>query len=518
MPMSPRIAVAGLVTLLLAVAGCSSAKKDGPATPAPSASAALGSAALGGASSAPAAGLETRTFTVRRGDKLTMTMTPLIRSGDKVVLTVPTRLDAAANNLPSSLLTVNFSRTLGVTFDGPRLIDEAAGRVYEVAAGASCVCTGAALAKSGETVPLQAAYAGVPADVTKLTVQLPHAGVFLDVPVQDGTVPAPPATTQGGSPLAPLDLTAPATSVAGDLTALIDRHDTGVLTTRTPKQVDISLAADVLFRLDQATLTPAAARSVAAAVAELQAAGAGPLTVTGHTDSTGTDAHNQTLSEARAQTVARALTARLPDAQWPKTVSGKGEKQPIADNGTAGGRRLNRRVTISYQTRTAAPGSTPPSAATTEAPRTKGVIGTAPDGVQVVLPSHATIRITPGSVTRRGGYLLVTLVAHNVGTQSATFFDYLNAGFWHRQGLDLSHNPYDDSGVRLLDGATAGYPLDYEIEKYTHGCLCDPDLADEIAPGAERQLPLWFPAPPPGTSTITVDVPDKFRITGIPIS
>lgn len=40
--------------------------------------------------------------------------------------------------------------------------------------------------------------------------------------------------------------------------------------------------------------------------------------------------------------------------------------------------------------------------------------------------------------------------------------------------MNMSHNPYDDSGVRLLEGATARYPLDYQIEEYQHDCLCDP--------------------------------------------
>jgi hypothetical protein len=29
---------------------------------------------------------------------------------------------------------------------------------------------------------------------------------------------------------------------------------------------------------------------------------------------------------------------------------------------------------------------------------------------------------------------------------------------------------------------------------------------------------LWFPAPPPGTTTVTLDVPDRFRLTGVPLA
>ena len=64
-----------------------------------------------------------------------------------------------------------------------------------------------------------------------------------------------------------------------------------------------------------------------------------------YTDSTGDDAYNQALSERRAESVRAALQAKLPGTIT-LTAEGKGEADPIADNGTDDGRALNRRVTI----------------------------------------------------------------------------------------------------------------------------------------------------------------------------
>jgi outer membrane protein len=68
-------------------------------------------------------------------------------------------------------------------------------------------------------------------------------------------------------------------------------------------------------------------------------------TVTGHTDNVGPEAYNQQLSERRAATVAKYLEERG-IAPGRLTVVGKGMSDPIADNGTAEGRRLNRRVVL----------------------------------------------------------------------------------------------------------------------------------------------------------------------------
>ncbi len=68
------------------------------------------------------------------------------------------------------------------------------------------------------------------------------------------------------------------------------------------------------------------------------------ISVTGHTDSRGSDAYNQALSEQRAETVAAQISSRYPDARV--SVLGMGETAPIASNDTAEGRQLNRRVDV----------------------------------------------------------------------------------------------------------------------------------------------------------------------------
>lgn len=67
------------------------------------------------------------------------------------------------------------------------------------------------------------------------------------------------------------------------------------------------------------------------------------LSIEGHTDSTGADAHNQRLSEQRAASVRDYL---LQHGIEPDRLSsrGWGEGRPIGDNTTAVGREENRRV------------------------------------------------------------------------------------------------------------------------------------------------------------------------------
>jgi len=67
--------------------------------------------------------------------------------------------------------------------------------------------------------------------------------------------------------------------------------------------------------------------------------------VSGHTDSTGTEAYNQGLSERRANAVKTYLESKGIDGQRIQT-EGFGETQPLATNRTKEGRAENRRVEL----------------------------------------------------------------------------------------------------------------------------------------------------------------------------
>jgi outer membrane protein OmpA-like peptidoglycan-associated protein len=506
------LATAGL--LLVTVGACTDDGEVPPAGTAPS----VAPAGSTGAVQAPA---ETRTVDAA-GDIISMSVTPLVRAGGAVVLTVQTRLDRSGRG-GASVLSRHFSNLISNSFDAVRLVDEAGRRVYLVSEqqdGSGCVCTGLTRFEVGETRPLQAVFAGVPAGVDRLSVMLPYAGVFTDVPVVDGVVPVPPTgKTRAGDGQEPLDPASAAPAFSGVLDSYTERLDVALRTRRSADEVDISLDTDVLFRLDQADLTPAAGKSIAAAVADLRAAGAGPLTVTGHTDSTGSTAHNQELSQRRAEAVAGALRKSLPDSEWPKTIAAKGESAPAVPNGSDAQRALNRRVAITYRAR--AGQATAPTKTKTVLPKTKGKQGRAPDGVEVAMPlNRGTIRFIPGQATVRGPFLLVSLTARNAGDNDATILDFLGQGVFTVRNEFDPYARYGTAGVRLLQGDTASYGLDYERDRDDHRCLCDRILSIAIPPGSERVLSLWFPAPPAGTGTgtVTLDVPDRMRITDIPLT
>lgn len=100
-----------------------------------------------------------------------------------------------------------------------------------------------------------------------------------------------------------------------------------------------------LFDTNSASLTSAgdaAMNAMFGALAEYK--GITGISVTGHTDSRGSDEYNQALSERRAQTVADLIAARYPDARM--EVQGLGESSPVASNDNAEGRQLNRRVDV----------------------------------------------------------------------------------------------------------------------------------------------------------------------------
>jgi outer membrane protein OmpA-like peptidoglycan-associated protein len=104
---------------------------------------------------------------------------------------------------------------------------------------------------------------------------------------------------------------------------------------------------DVHFQFDKATLTGPDKQVLDKVATRLkQESSTAQLTVTGHTDSVGSDAYNKKLSDRRAHSVVEYLIQQgVPRASF-VSVSGLGESQPVADNKTADGRAQNRRTEI----------------------------------------------------------------------------------------------------------------------------------------------------------------------------
>ena len=116
-----------------------------------------------------------------------------------------------------------------------------------------------------------------------------------------------------------------------------------VLQTRDSARGLIVSMPDVLFDFNKYTLKPEARERLARISGIVLAYPDLKLAIEGHTDSIGTDEYNQTLSEKRADTVRGYL---ISSGVRPDNVSatGLGKANPVADNSTTGGRKLNRRV------------------------------------------------------------------------------------------------------------------------------------------------------------------------------
>ncbi len=108
---------------------------------------------------------------------------------------------------------------------------------------------------------------------------------------------------------------------------------------------DGHVALYINFDTDATAIKPDSQPVVAEIVKLLKANPDLKLEVQGHTDNSGTPAHNQTLSGGRANAVLAALLAQGIAAER-LTAKGYGQTQPIADNGTEAGKAKNRRVEL----------------------------------------------------------------------------------------------------------------------------------------------------------------------------
>lgn len=106
---------------------------------------------------------------------------------------------------------------------------------------------------------------------------------------------------------------------------------------------------DLLFNTGDARLQPEGLRSMGKLADFLKRNPERRAAIEGYTDSVGSTAFNQDLSDRRARAVMDALV-QMGVAGTRLSTQAFGEDRPVADNNTAGGRQMNRRVEVVFAT------------------------------------------------------------------------------------------------------------------------------------------------------------------------
>jgi len=116
-------------------------------------------------------------------------------------------------------------------------------------------------------------------------------------------------------------------------------------TKRTDQGLVSKLKSDILFETGKADLKEQAKQDLAQMATIMKKYPENVLAIKGYTDNTGSAKINETLSEKRAEAVKNQLVNNgIPVAVV--STHGLGPSNPVADNSTAAGRKLNRRVEI----------------------------------------------------------------------------------------------------------------------------------------------------------------------------
>lgn len=120
----------------------------------------------------------------------------------------------------------------------------------------------------------------------------------------------------------------------------------GVAVVQTPdNQLKLEVPSDISFAVGRSDLNPRLRPILDQFANGLGSQQNTEVRIFGHTDNTGSDSVNDRLSLERAQSVKDYLAARGVRANAVQ-VAGRGEREPVADNGTEAGRAKNRRVEI----------------------------------------------------------------------------------------------------------------------------------------------------------------------------
>ena len=123
-------------------------------------------------------------------------------------------------------------------------------------------------------------------------------------------------------------------------------EETTVEKINTGEALKVTFDSGILFATNSSTLSDASKTALRNLANSLNQNPDTDIKIIGHTDNTGKVDYNQTLSEKRAKSVYDYLMVDQGVSSKRMTYEGKGIQEPVADNSTAEGRALNRRVEI----------------------------------------------------------------------------------------------------------------------------------------------------------------------------
>lgn len=458
------------------------------------------------------------------GVDLEVRVHPLVRTGEHVVLTLDL---VPLEDIDDTVHVHGFGVTSFVA-EGKapvnvRLFDLAADVVHHVGAGADGKPVVApekwGRIRHAHGTRLQMPFAAPADDVQALSLLVPGAPLFVDVPIIDGELPpaahpddvaaaadaaatataeasaSPSATPEEVEPAEDLDLDAVVRAPTFPLESTSAELHGAVRTIESTERVEVTLGSDVLFAFDSADLTPESAQAVTLVAERLAERERGTVEVVGHTDDQADDAYNRDLSQRRAQAVADALAAQVGASGHRMKVDGRGEAEPVADNTSEEGRALNRRVTVSLTSKVV----TRTDVTTVgELPEFGAHVGTA--GTPLRVETYNRTWEVDATARRVHGHVVVDVTVHAAdderGLGSAPGF--LRGFSSHRPGKSASPHGITARGT-VLQGASRLFPLDYRVgenESWPDGewfTASDLDASSWIDGGQTRTFSFVYP-------------------------
>lgn len=490
------MAIVGLCLIL--VGGCTTSSQNGSAGTASST-----------ADSSPPGGHDLSIEAVVGKQVLVATVHPIERAGDHVVVTIDYSIPESSESGSDLYIGLVAAESNAVDVRSTlRLVDLPGGRVWQAGWAGSKTTTTQDLPTSlhrGETATAVTFFGEV--DVESVDVLIPLMGLVPDVPVVEGGAGTPDLASLGvhGSAVY---------SQPFGMESLMQAYDGAASAKKQGDAQTVVMASDVLFGSDVAELSAEAAGrvdEVAAQIAEV--ASGGDVHVVGHTDDVDSEEYNLDLSKRRAGAVAERMRSTL-GSSFSVTEDGRGESEPAVEGTNSEARAANRRVEIEFT----APMAVELPGQAAELPVATGPVGNEHDSVTYTVYDMEYSVAVP-SVVRRNGYLIGTITVSSDADQMANSYFLCDQN--NHSGQPYVGGTYEPGSARcvtLMGRQGRIFPAQYwsasGSDKPRVDVLTDRYLLFSLENESFSYTVIW---PDTGEDSVTVDSPNRFRITGIPV-